>query len=85
MSLWIDKKYLKLVSSRFRNYKWKDDKLLNHSCPYCGDSSQNELKARGYHFVYKDTYVYKCHNCGHSTILSGDYWVTGLLRGLPSP
>ena len=67
MSLWIDKKYLKLVSPRLRNVKWKDDKLLNHSCPYCGDSSKNELKARGYHFVHKDTYVYKCHNCGHST------------------
>ena len=26
MSLWIDKKYLKLVSSRLRNGKWKDDK-----------------------------------------------------------
>jgi len=67
MSLWIDKKYLKLVSPRLRNGKWKDDKLFNHSCTYCGDSSKNELKARGYHFIYKDTYVYKCHNCGHST------------------
>ena len=67
MSLWIDKKYLKLVSPRLRNVKWKDDKLLNHSCTYCGDSSSNQLKARGYHFVHKDTYVYKCHNCGHST------------------
>ena len=67
MSLWIDKKYLKLVSPRLRNAKWKDDKLFNHSCTYCGDSSKNELKARGYHFQHKDTYVYKCHNCGHST------------------
>ena len=31
------------------------------------DSTKNKLKARGYHFVHKDTYVYKCHNCGHST------------------
>ena len=46
MSLWIDKKYLKLVSPKFRNVKWKDDKVLNHSCPYCGDSSKNQLKAR---------------------------------------
>ena len=67
MSLWIDKKYLKLISSRFKNSKWKSDKLLNHSCPYCGDSSKDKLKARGYHFVYKDSYVFKCHNCGHST------------------
>ena len=69
MSLWIDKKYLKLVAPRFKNSKWKSDKLLNHSCPYCGDSQKDKLKARGYHFVYKDSYVFKCHNCGHSTSL----------------
>lgn len=64
--LWVDKKYLRLISSRFRNAKWKDDNLLNHSCPYCGDSKKNQHKARGYHFVYKDSFVYKCHNCGES-------------------
>ncbi len=56
--LWVDKKYLRLISSRFRNSKWKDDNLLNHSCPYCGDSKKNEHKARGYHFVYKESFVY---------------------------
>ena len=55
------------MSSRLRNGKWKDDKVFNHSCTYCGDSTKNKLKARGYHFQHKDTYVYKCHNCGHST------------------
>ena len=64
--LWVDKKYLRLISSRFRNTKWKNEDLLNHSCPYCGDSEKNPHKARGYHFVYKETFVYKCHNCGES-------------------
>ena len=64
--LWIDKKYLRLISSRFRNSKWKNEDLLNHACPYCGDSEKNVHKARGYHFVYKDTFFYKCHNCGES-------------------
>jgi len=64
--LWVDKKYLRLISSRFRNSKWKNEDLLNHSCPYCGDSEKNPHKARGYHFVYKDTFMYKCHNCGES-------------------
>ncbi len=64
--LWVDKKYLRLISSRFRNNKWKNEDLLNHSCPYCGDSEKNPHKARGYHFVYKETFVYKCHNCGES-------------------
>ena len=64
--LWVDKKYLRLISSRFRNYKWKNEDLLNHACPYCGDSEKNPHKARGYHFVYKETFIYKCHNCGES-------------------
>jgi len=64
--LWVDKKYLRLISSRFRNSKWKNEDLLNHSCPYCGDSEKNPHKARGFHFVYKDTFFYKCHNCGES-------------------
>ena len=64
--LWVDKKYLRLISSRFRNSKWKNEDLLNHACPYCGDSEKNPHKARGYHFVYKETFIYKCHNCGES-------------------
>ena len=68
--LWVDKKYLRLISSRFRNSKWKNEDLLNHSCPYCGDSEKNPHKARGYHFVYKDTFMYKCHNCGVATGLT---------------
>ena len=63
---WVDKKFLRLVSSRFRNSSWKNEELLNHSCPYCGDSERNEHKARGYHFKMKETYIYKCHNCGVS-------------------
>jgi len=64
--LWVDKKYLRLIASRFRNSKWKNEDLLNHACPYCGDSEKNAHKARGYHFVYKETFIYKCHNCGES-------------------
>jgi len=67
---WVDKKYLRLVSSRFRNAKWKTEELFNHSCPYCGDSEKNKHKARGYHFKLKETFVYKCHNCGESKAFS---------------
>jgi len=63
---WVDKKYLRLISSRFRNAKWKNEELLNHSCPYCGDSEKNTHKARGYHFKMEETYIYKCHNCSVS-------------------
>ena len=68
--LWVDKKYLRLISSRFRNSKWKNEDLLNHACPYCGDSEKNPHKARGYHFIYKETFIYKCHNCGESKSFS---------------
>lgn len=39
---------------------------MNFSCPYCGDSHNNNRKARGYIFKYKGDYLYKCHNCGVS-------------------
>ena len=66
MTLWLERKYLSMVLAYLPNSKWKDDHLLNHSCPYCGDSKVNDYKARGYHFVVEQRYVYKCHNCGVS-------------------
>ena len=56
-----------MVASRLDVCKWKNDKTLNHRCPYCGDSQKNQYKARGYHFVVEQNFVYKCHNCGKST------------------
>ena len=56
-----------MVASRLDVCKWKNDKTLNHRCPYCGDSQKNRYKARGYHFVVEQNFVYKCHNCGKST------------------
>ena len=64
MALYIDTKYIRLVSSRLRNFKQKGDNLFNMSCPYCGDSKTNTLKARGYVFPKGTNLIYKCHNCG---------------------
>jgi hypothetical protein len=47
--------------------KWKGDTTLNHRCLYCGDSQKNKHKARGYHFVIEQSFIFKCHNCGKST------------------
>lgn len=66
MSLYIDRKYLLLLSSRLRNFKHKKDSLYNFSCPLCGDSKTNTLKARGYVFSKGNTLLYRCHNCGAS-------------------
>jgi len=67
--LFIDAKYAQILGSRLRNFKQKNDYLWNYSCPVCGDSSKNKLKARGYIYRAKSDLFCKCHNCGHSTNL----------------
>ena len=63
----LDVKYLRLVSSRLRNFKQKKEGLFIFSCPVCGDSKKNLTKARGYAFAKGNDYFYRCHNCGVST------------------
>jgi transcription elongation factor Elf1 len=67
MSLYIESKYVRLISSRLRNFKQKNDYLWNFSCPICGDSQKNKSKARGYVFQKGTNLFYRCHNCGVST------------------
>jgi hypothetical protein len=64
MSVYIDKKYINLISSMLPKFKWKKDNLANCRCPICGDSSKSKGKARGYFFVKNNNFFYKCHNCG---------------------
>jgi transcription elongation factor Elf1 len=65
--LFIDVKYTNMLGARLRNFKQKNEYLWNYSCPVCGDSSRNKLKARGYIYRTKQDLFAKCHNCGHST------------------
>jgi transcription elongation factor Elf1 len=67
MSLITESKYLRLISSRLRNFKQKNTYLWNFSCPMCGDSQKNLSKARGYVFQKDNSLLYRCHNCGVST------------------
>lgn len=62
--IWLDSKYLSLLSGRFRNFKRKSSTLFNFSCPICGDSTSNLRKARGYAYQKQDELVFHCHNCG---------------------
>jgi transcription elongation factor Elf1 len=71
MSIPIDNKYVRLISSRLRNFKQKKDGLYNFSCPFCGDSKKNLTKARGYVFQKGNDLFYRCHNCTVSTNVSG--------------
>lgn len=63
MSIYLDQKYLTLISNRLPLFKRKDDTLFNCRCILCGDSTKNKRKARGYFFSYKTEIRYKCHNC----------------------
>jgi len=67
--LYIDKKYANVLGSRLRNFKQKNDYVWNFSCPVCGDSSKNKLKARGYIYRKKSDLFVKCHNCNYGTNL----------------
>lgn len=64
MSVFIDRKYLKLISSKLSRFSQKKEDLYNFRCPFCGDSKKNQLKARGYVYRKKNDYFYKCQNCG---------------------
>lgn len=63
---YIDTKYLNLLSVNLTLFKRKNDNLYNFRCPYCGDSQKNTTKTRGYVFIWKADYFYKCHNCSAS-------------------
>ena len=63
MSVYIDRKYLLLVSSRLTQFRQKKEDLFNFRCPICGDSRKHKLKARGYVFRKDNDYYYRCHNC----------------------
>jgi hypothetical protein len=61
---YIDTKYIGLVSSQLLKFTEKKKGTYNFRCPYCGDSEKKQNKARGYLFTMRDSFVFKCHNCG---------------------
>lgn len=67
MSLFIDHKYINILSSKLQHFKRKSRTLYNFRCPICGDSKKNKYKARGYVFEKKDALFFKCHNCSASS------------------
>ena len=61
--MYVEIKYLNLLSVRLERFKQKKPYLWNFRCPYCGDSQRNKSKTRGFVFQVKGDLVYKCHNC----------------------
>jgi hypothetical protein len=65
MSMFIDKKYINLVSGQLEHFKWKSGELANCRCPLCGDSQKKKTKCRGYFYKKGNSFFYRCHNCGY--------------------
>lgn len=65
--LYIDAKYASMLQPRVRNFKQVKDYLWNFSCPVCGDSKKNKLKARAYIYRKKNDLFVKCHNCAYGS------------------
>ena len=63
--MFIDKKYINLVSGQLEHFKWKSGELANCRCPICGDSQKNKTKCRGYFYKKGNSFFYRCHNCGY--------------------
>lgn len=63
MSLWCDEKYLRLLSGQLERFVKRGPRLYNCRCPFCGDSTTSQIKARGYFFPKQQVFLYKCHNC----------------------
>ena len=61
--LWIDNKFVGLLSNRLERFTRKDERTVNCRCPVCGDSQKNKRKARGYIYQKNGKTVYHCHNC----------------------
>jgi len=64
MGIYIDRQFIGLISLRLDNFTNKGNDLYNFRCPFCGDSSTNKAKKRGYLYRKKQNIFYKCHNCG---------------------
>lgn len=67
MSLYIDQKYIGVISFRLDLFKKKKEDLYNFRCPYCGDSKRNRTKTRAFIYRKLNGYFFICHNCGKST------------------
>ena len=69
MSIWIDRKFLLLLSPKLELFKQKNTNLYTFRCPYCGDSQKVKSKTRGFVYSKNASYFFTCFNCGKGTTL----------------
>ena len=69
MSIWIDRKFLLLLSPKLEGFKQKNTNLYTFRCCYCGDSQKVKSKTRGFVYSKNSNYFFTCFNCGKGTTL----------------
>lgn len=69
MPLYIDQKYVGLISPKLTLFKQKKSYLWNFRCPLCGDSKKSSSKTRAYFYRKKENIFFICHNCNVSLSL----------------
>lgn len=62
--MWLEQKYIGLISNRLDRFKRIKNNAFNFRCPVCGDSQKSRTKARGNIFqIENGHFLYHCHNC----------------------
>lgn len=74
MSSWLQEKYISIVGMQLGHFHRQSSTTYGFRCPFCGDSKKRSNKTRGYFFLYKGQYFYKCHNCNVGMSLSSFLW-----------
>ena len=64
--LWLDHKYINLMSSRLERFARVNANTYKFRCPICGDSQKDVRKTRGYIYMRKGALKFFCHNCNAS-------------------
>ena len=72
MSLFLDKKYVSLISPKLERFQQKSDYVWTFRCTQCGDSKKNKFKTRGYFYRKKSNLSFTCHNC-HASMSLGNF------------
>lgn len=69
MSSYVDNEFALRIFSYQRNFRQVSTMpfKLNCSCPVCGDSATDRLKARFWYYEYKGTMFCHCFNCDYSS------------------
>lgn len=71
MSQWLEEKYIGIAGSQLTRFRRQSRNIYNFRCPFCGDSQRRANIGRGFFFLYKGQYFFKCHNCNIGLSLRG--------------